>query len=412
MGGKRRRKSSHHFTLPAEIWLAIFQLSTAASPQVLDTDIRDPFKLPPPLSEQEVVESLRESLVTKRALVRVCKAWHSMALPFLYEAIIINNRRDLVSLRTNLLDSKRRAEIDGDGVPSLGWHTKRFELARRSQTHYAPEGIPPDEEISHLSDIFHCLPNLAILIVARDDNYHPPWPSSIVGDLAASCGPALRVLRWRRSPYPDLSEWDQLLRAAPNLRILELPEAHNNLAQLQVGPHLPYLVSLEMAGRSAPYFDTKNVPAFPSLHHLAISGWNGLPSLLLTQYRDQLSSITLRTSHLENAVPIVASLCPNLRRMVIHIRFMNGFPAELPTTAHLGLVYTEESVSRHQAKIFFARLSTLNAPNLQLLRFLDRRLLDHIRYHHPKVFSQGMESLSSRQYRIEDMDGVLVFPET
>ncbi|KDQ64086.1 hypothetical protein JAAARDRAFT_215850 [Jaapia argillacea MUCL 33604] len=411
MGGKRKRKHSHNFTLPAEIWPTIFQLSTV-SPQVLDTDIRDPFKLPPPLSEREVVESLRESLVTKRALVRVCQAWHSMASPFLYEAIIINDRRDLVSLRTNLLDSKRRAEMDADGVPSLGWHTRRFELARRCQTHYTREGIPPDEEISHLSDIFHCLPNLAILIIAQDNGDHPPWPPIIVADLAASCGPSLRVLRWRRYPYPDLSQWDQLLRATPNLRILELPAAHEGLAKLQVEPHLPCLVSLEMPGRSGPYFDTKNDPAFPSLHHLAINGWNEPPSLLLTLYRDQLSLVTLITSHLDRVTPIVASMCPNLGRMVIILRFMDCLPAELPTTTLLGLVYVEESVGRSQAKAFFARLGTLNAPNLQLLRFLDRSLLDHIRYHHPKVFSQGMGLLSSRQYRIEDMDGVLVLPET
>ncbi|KDQ58752.1 hypothetical protein JAAARDRAFT_193277 [Jaapia argillacea MUCL 33604] len=149
--------------LPPEIWLSIFDHATTV-PQALDTHPQDPFDLPPPSSGKQVQKKVYDSLVTKRYLVRVCKDWYELASRFLYREILIGRGRTLLSLRSTLLDSRRRAEespAQAEGTkftPSLGRYTLRFELATRTHTNL--KDTTPSSELETLIAIFYCLPNL------------------------------------------------------------------------------------------------------------------------------------------------------------------------------------------------------------------------------------------------------------
>ncbi|KDQ60207.1 hypothetical protein JAAARDRAFT_32581 [Jaapia argillacea MUCL 33604] len=411
-GWWKPKPAAHHTILPPEIWLSIFHLATTV-PQALDTDFRDPFELPSPSSSKQVGRSVYDSLVTKRYLVRVCKDWYQLASRFLYREVVIGRGRTLVSLRSTLLESQRRAEealAGGDEVRSLGWYTLRFELATRTCT--SLEDMSPLSELLELIDIFRCLPNLQILIVIPAERYYPPWPVSVLSSLGSHCGQSLRVIRWCRHPCPSASEWTRLLRTTPNLRVLRFPTYHDHIqiGGLKLGTALPQLASIERSSRTQHFLQTTSTDRiFPSLQHLSISA-SRPPMFLLTPYGSQLTCVTITALRDDRALHRITDSCPNLHKMVICLQVPDRLPGHLPNITHLGLRFDMMNVSKHTAEGVFLGLTTMDAPNLEVLRFLDRVLLDRVRERQPKVFNWAVELLSECRYRIEDCNGVAIDP--
>ncbi|KDQ58755.1 hypothetical protein JAAARDRAFT_34612 [Jaapia argillacea MUCL 33604] len=295
-GWWKPKPTPHHSLLPPEIWLSIFEHATT-SPQALDAHPQDPFDLPPLLSGKQVQKKIYDSLVTKRYLVRVCKDWYQLASGFLYREILIGRGRTLLSLRSTLLESHRRAEqsaTQAEGTkfaPSLGLYTLRFGLATR--THTTLKDMTPTTELETLIDIFYCLPNLQILIMATGGGPYPHIPLGVLSSLGSHCGQSLRVIRWYRHPYPTAPQWAQLLRATPNLRILRFPTLDNNLGRLRSGPPLPNLMSLERVTSSdARPATTPPNQTYTSLYHLSTSSHDP-PTFLLNSYGPQLACITI-----------------------------------------------------------------------------------------------------------------------
>ncbi|KDQ58754.1 hypothetical protein JAAARDRAFT_34611 [Jaapia argillacea MUCL 33604] len=412
-GWWKPKATAHHSLLPPEIWLVIFDHATAV-PQALDTHFRDPFDLPPPLSGRQVQKNIFDSLVTKRYLVRVCKDWYQLASRFLYREILIGRGHTLVSLRSTLLESHRRAEESAtqtEGTkftPSLGRYTLRFELATR--THTTLKDMTPTTELETLIDIFRCLPNLQILIMATGGGPYPHIPPGVLSSLGSRCGQSLRVIRWYRHPYPNSSQWAQLLRTTPNLRILRFATLDNNLGRLQSGSPLPYLMSLEQVSGSDT-LSTTMPPNQTSLHHLSIFALYP-PILLLHSYGPQLTCITLITFDPNDPLDLLSNTCPNLTKIIIHLQSPHTLPSRLPKTiTHLGLRFDMGNLNKREARIVFEALKAINGPNLKVVRFLDRRCIDRVREYQPKIFAWGVELLAEINYRVEDCNGVAICPK-
>ncbi|KDQ58758.1 hypothetical protein JAAARDRAFT_206609 [Jaapia argillacea MUCL 33604] len=401
--------------LPPEIWFSIFDHATTV-PQALDTHLRDPFDLHPPLSESQVQQKIFDSLATKRYLVRVCKDWYQMASRFLYREIIIGRGHTLVSLRATLLESHRRAEesaTQAEGTkftPALGQYTLRFEIATRTHT-------TAISELVALIDILRFLPNLRIFVMGKGERpYHAikfHLPLDVLSPLGSYCGQSLHVVRWHRYPYPTAPQWTQLLHTTPNLRILRFPTDDNNRGRLQSGHSLPHLMSLEEA-ESSDDLPGNALPnrIYPSLYHLSSSSFLP-PTFLLNSHGPQLTFITINTFDPDHPLDLLLTTCPNLTKLIIHLHSPHTLPDRLPKTiTHLGLRFDMENVSRRDARLVFEALNAIREPNLEVVRFLDRRCIDRVRDHHPKVFAWGVDLLAEIRYRIEDCDGVPIRPHS
>ncbi|KAA1477695.1 hypothetical protein DENSPDRAFT_619446 [Dentipellis sp. KUC8613] len=136
---------------PPEIWLSIFECATFV-PHAFDTDVTDPFDVhgsPTPF-DHSVERRLQASLSTKRSLVLVCKLWHDLATPLLYQAV---TARDNVSLRS------LNNAISGHSSASRKLRVRRLDLLRwpRNQTPLASDV---------LSELLHQLPSVEILCLA------------------------------------------------------------------------------------------------------------------------------------------------------------------------------------------------------------------------------------------------------
>ncbi|KDQ58759.1 hypothetical protein JAAARDRAFT_34617 [Jaapia argillacea MUCL 33604] len=418
-GWWKSKTTAHHSLLPPEIWFSIFDHATAV-PQALDTHLRDPFDLPPPLSGRQVQQKIFDSLATKRFLVRVCKDWYQLASRFLYREIIIGRGHTLVSLRSTLLESHRRAEesaTQAEGTkftPSLGQYTLRFEIATR---------ILPDlkdatviSELETLVDILRCLPNLQIFIMAEGGGpYHAikfHVPQGVLSPLGSHCGQSLRVIRWDRYPYPTAPQWSQLLQTTPNLRILRFPTLGNR-GRLQAGSPLLNLMSLEGADSSDALLGTAFPnQIYPSLYYLSISPFLP-PTFLLNSYGPQLTFITI-THHISNeTLDLLSTACPNLTKLVIHFSSPPNFPSRFPKTiTHLGLRCNigNGNIYDTDARAVFEGLESIEVPNLQVVRFLDRRCIEFVRHHQLPIFAWGVDLLAETRFMIEDCDGVPIRP--
>ncbi|KAA1477697.1 hypothetical protein DENSPDRAFT_885305 [Dentipellis sp. KUC8613] len=85
---------------PPEIWLSIFE-HAAFVPHIFDTDFADPIEFPdtPIPFDKSAENELKASLVTKLALICVCKSWHDLAIPLLYRAVAARDPQSLLCLR-------------------------------------------------------------------------------------------------------------------------------------------------------------------------------------------------------------------------------------------------------------------------------------------------------------------------
>jgi hypothetical protein len=72
---------------------------------------------------------------TNRYLVCVCKAWYSLASPFLFEYIFLGRGRVLASLRDGMLRSEHAVELQELESPhAIGWRIQRLDVHMRDRT--------------------------------------------------------------------------------------------------------------------------------------------------------------------------------------------------------------------------------------------------------------------------------------
>lgn len=86
----------------------IFSLATDA-PGLLSYDGSTLLDLPRPLVKEHEHKLLKESLITKRSIILVCRKWHALVTKFFYRSVLVARPAatlsSLLSLSTvNLLD--------------------------------------------------------------------------------------------------------------------------------------------------------------------------------------------------------------------------------------------------------------------------------------------------------------------
>ena len=150
----------------------------------------------------------------------MCKEWHSLALPLLYEYLDISRGRTLPKLRDTFKRSCEKARSSDDGHP-LGWCTKRLDIAMRDMIEVSM--CSGQLELECLSEIIRCLPNLAILTISvtADPFMHITFPPSLLRELVKSSRINLQAIVWRDTlHFKPPCDWYITLAECPKLQTI------------------------------------------------------------------------------------------------------------------------------------------------------------------------------------------------
>ncbi|KAF5365570.1 hypothetical protein D9757_010898 [Collybiopsis confluens] len=264
--------------LPEEIWMVILQ-TACGIPELGDSPKLLSFTLTPHL------KVMRKKLSTQRHIVSVCKLWYRIALPFLYEQIVIFLPSHMHRLSETLASR-----------PSLGDYTKRFDV-----NFFLDE--PNKNTLVDFLSVLLRLSNLRVLIY--DSEFYigsPDIPPLLPEHIAR-----LRELRMMSMTAELASVWvgdssDSSDISFPSLRTVSpfffkvLSSQTRPISVAEIKRLLPSLSQLHM--RSYPLVDPTNLPSLPMVTSLFLSGsicrLNALhllsPNLPSVQY------VTLRTT--------------------------------------------------------------------------------------------------------------------
>ena len=422
MGPKR---SAHQLpVLPPELWLCIFHHATHV-PGTLIPDIYTHASLIGPIYTKTCSAALRETLVTARALVRVCKQWWHLAIPDLYRSVYIGRARCLSSLSSTLV---RSAAGNGTLVSTrpLGEHTQRLDIAIRDHAEN------PDAEFDSLATLITCMPHLAIVSFAITLNYAGSHiPNNVLDALQHSAG-SLRVLDWSSTrPEPCAIRIVGLLAKCTQLRILNCPRLvwsrelqHGGIpptvTTLRVHALIP--VQIAIAYDHLPHFDpnTARRPGPTALQELILELNRDLHHWedLLHVYSDQLFSVQLYVPRLysidvHDHVQLLTRTCPRLRSLTITAEHFSCFirPLVFPSIAYLGLRFTQAQSPKTDFEVLFALLEDLRSsvPSLQVVQLLNEHNVQCLLKTHTKLAVRALQPfIEAAPFRVEDKEGSLL----
>ncbi|KDQ59758.1 hypothetical protein JAAARDRAFT_631804 [Jaapia argillacea MUCL 33604] len=420
--------------LPPELWLRIFDLVTAV-PDSLETDLDDPFDVTLKTSRKDEQKRLRESLVTKCHLVRVCKQWQTLASRFLYRIIVVGRGRTLSSLAVTLSESKEKLEGSKDANP-LGWYTQRLDFVTRGQTHSSRDDSLPSmadaarQELEYLAQIIRYMPNLSIFTMQAASKAYPEVMStSVMRALGESCGPSLRVLNWPDfgsrigrilDPRPD--EWRDLLSSCPNLRVVRCSDARRSLSgSSPYSSDIPSLQDMRLLTLSnkncedylsfteseSDEVDSRWPNRFPSLQHVRYHDCAAyIPRAwkrFLQLHGSTVTSITIIVHYFAADIQghmDLLSPYPNITHVNLHFGLWPRFRPHLrlPTQiTHLGILSYRPHASKAEYRELFESIRTLHrrSEGLQVVRFLDQRNVKDLRERHAAELLWGVIRLSN-----------------
>ncbi|KAH6919167.1 hypothetical protein BKA70DRAFT_1249462 [Coprinopsis sp. MPI-PUGE-AT-0042] len=224
--------------LPAELWGEILREATVG------LQYSQPWILPSLTPLQYV--RWRKSMLTKRRIVLVCKHWYSLALPLLYEHIVLKRyeRTELVAT-----SAARMSSID-PALGPLGRYTKRLDIAC------------PNNTVSSCHPFLALLENLSNLLTFTIQMHTFPTTTDFLSSLPST----LEYFEWKKSydehafPKPLLIPF---LDSHPNLRIACFPNFANNAAstgEVQA-PSSGLISACQQLCIARPY----SIPTFPHL---------------------------------------------------------------------------------------------------------------------------------------------------
>ena len=420
--------------LPPELWLRVFDYATWI-PGVLEPEIYTTSDEPQQVITRRQQRLLKDSLVTKRYLVRVCKQWYILATPFgilpflidgyplmslfflraLYETIIIGRGRTLSSLCSTLADSKRKIDHSSNDHHHLGWYTKRLDVAMRDQ---GCQGAA--SELDFLAEAIQCLPNLTIVMFSvRAPRYiKHPLPTSIMQALADTCGPTLRIVDFSESVlHPFRHDWRVLLAATSHLRILRGPEVtifSEYPRPLLDLPVLSELTTLTLtSSNSKEYLTEEN--HFPSLCELEFhyylpppwDTWVGSLGIFGHNLTAVHLNFNVSADYLQGELDVLSQHCPNLMRLTLSLKLWEQLIDRLsiPSVSHLALRCWQYQAPSSIYSRLFANLSTMSGPTLQRVCLCDYHNVMDLRFRHARVLAQGLEQISHCPFRLEDHEG-------
>lgn len=304
--------------------------------------------------------------MTKRYIVRVCRQWYNLALPYFYEYILLGRTKTL-----NPLLSAFKASATRSGQP-FGWWTKRLDVLLR-------DGIPkPEQAFCDLAEIMQELPNLEIwnLALSGGSLNNRALPADLF-QKAHRCGHSLRVVNFlnRMTVSGNPGVWGTFLDQHPNMRYLTYnPEEE---VPLPAAPSLvcvwnPWSYQVDYSLLASRY---------PNLHMVILD----LPQHDTLRLRDPLNQIT----HLQLLVPpwaivtftqelrLLKQIFSRLNRLEFVFRTMDADISfnQCPLATHITFRSSSHNFSRQNAiSIFSTGIPDLCKviPSLKTVQFMDK----------------------------------------
>ena len=365
--------------LPTEVWVLILQLA-AEVPFAFLPRVESPFDLPPRPTHKQMTAELSRSLITKRYISLVCKAWNEVATPLLYSAVLLRSRRGVLAAWDTFRDPERSIR--------LGHHVKRIDLSMRdSQTHHS--STEQEVERAKIADILRRLPNLSIFIMHT--RVRGGDSTCIADALADTSTSTLRTIEWTgRHTFGHMclsgASWTRLVSSCPNLKSLDGPGCRIFSTELHPAVELSHL-SVTHDDRGA-----ESVPPEPPTPlHIRYNSVNWDVAHPNTRAHC-LQAVSLDVHFRgQDILQELLAQCPRLSQLILRCSAWNVLPSGLTldsSITHLGLF-----IEQKQPKLAFmieglgAFLSDWNIPGVKTLRLMSR---------HPLLEGENLEKRKIR----------------
>ena len=368
--------------LPSELWLLIFQLATEV-PFAFLPRTESPFDLPPRPTHKEMTAAFSHSLVTKRYLVLVCKAWNEIATPLLYSAVLLRTTRGATAAWETF---RRSAQINEGG--GLGRYVKRIDLSMRDSLISHKHEHEQDAERKKIAEILQLLPNLSIFTM------HPRFrgrdATDIAGALANTSAGTLQTIEWGKGytfRHICLSEasWTGLVSSCPNLKSLEGPACRIFSTVLHPAAQLSHL-SVVYEER-----EVEDVPPHPPtplhIRYDSIENWD----VTHPNTRAYCSRVTSLDACFwdQHTLNRLLAQCPKLCQLVLRIPYWSPMPNLTldSSITHLG-IFVEDKQPRLPLLVRGLRCLVLwDIPGVKTLRLMSR---------HPLLEGESLEGKRMR----------------
>lgn len=396
--------------LPPEIWLIIFDHAT----YVPGTFIPEIYEYSSTLGQcfnRYHRPLIRRALVTKRSLVRVCRQWWLLAMPFLYKSIFIGRGRCLSSLAITLASSVGGKAVL-PGTRPLGSYTERLDIAMRDN--YRSNS---DEDLDLLAEVIRHLQNLAVVSVdVTASRYISSDMPDIVMDALTCAGSSLKIIDWAAPCLLPRYRSLQNLVNTTQLHILQCP------FQLP-GPTDPMdncipSSCITLAITSDHILNQMSSTQLPALRELIYPLRMPGPPLnrFLEKHGRKLTSVHLSWSTpigSRDQLNLLATHCPNLRRLTITLTFWGLLDTCIIEPVPIEFLYLccwKNQSSTNTYKVTFATLARLKdvMPTLRIIRFTHYLNVNELLKNHRKALLPALELLSGIDVRLEDHEGRLL----
>ena len=352
--------------LPTEVWLLILQLATEV-PFAFLPKVESPFDLPSRPTPKEMTAEISRSLITKRYIVLVCKAWNEIATPLLYSAVLLRSGRGVTSAWGTFCDH----EESGAGA-RLGQYVRRIDLSMRdSQTHHMQSKQVAERET--IAAILRCLPNLSIFTMhtrVRDGD-----ATCIADALADTSANTLQTIEWTgRHAFGHMClsgpSWTRLVSSCPNLKSLDGPSCRIFSTQLHPAAQLSHLsVTHDDRGvEDAP-------PGHPSALHVRYNSidWDVTHSNIQAQC---LRAISLDVRCWDKfTLERLLARCPRLSQLVLRFTAWETLPGGLKldsSITHLGVFVDQKQPVLRLLQAGLCVLITWGLPGVKRVRLMNR----------------------------------------
>ena len=386
---KRRFDIEKLPNLPTEVWLLILQFATEVPFAFLPT-FESPFDLPSRPTPKEMTAELSRSLITKRYVVLVCKAWNEIATPSLYSTVLLRSGRGVSSAWNTFCNH----EQSSTGA-RLGQYVKRIDLSMRdSQTHHMQSKQAAERDA--IAAILRWLPNLIIFTMhtrVRDGD------STCIADaLANTSANTLQTIEWTgRHAFGHMClsgpAWTRLVSSCPNLKSLDGPACRIFSTELHPAARLTHLSVTH---------DDRGVEDLPPKHPTPLHIRYNSMDWDITHCNIQahcLQAISLDVRFWDKgSLQILLSRCPRLSQLVLRFATWCALPGDLTfdsSITHLGIFIDQKQPMLRSMIEGFGALGGWGIPGVKTYRLMNR---------HP--FLEGEDLKNKVQEALQRLRGV------